>query len=272
MRQYSLMIVDDEELARRHILHDISWETLGVGPLYEAADGEAALEKIPKLRPDIMILDIRMPKLDGIGVLERLPEYGCRPQVIALSSYSDFEAARKMLSSGIVVEYLLKPASEDQLFEAVYKCIEKIEEKNAYAKVQTQPEPEAEEELPESASAEGGRESTGAARTAMIRTVKQYMEEHYVEKLTLAAVAETIPVNASYLSKIFSEVEHMGFADYLCQIRMRHAKELLMNYTLRIYEIAGMVGYQDVKHFMKTFKKHEGVTPSEYREAHLLDF
>lgn len=258
MRQYSLMIVDDEELARRHILQDISWETLGVGPLYEAADGEAALEKIPKLRPDIVILDIRMPKLDGIGVLERLPEYGCRPQVIALSSYSDFEAARKMLSSGIVVEYLLKPASEDQLFEAVYKCIEKIEEKNAYAKVQTQPEPEA--------------ESTGAARTAMIRTVKQYMEEHYVEKLTLAAVAETIPVNASYLSKIFSEVEHMGFADYLCQIRMRHAKELLMNYTLRIYEIAGMVGYQDVKHFMKTFKKHEGVTPSEYREAHLLDF
>lgn len=177
MRQYSLMIVDDEELARRHILQDISWETLGVGPLYEAADGEAALEKIPKLRPDIVILDIRMPKLDGIGVLERLPEYGCRPQVIALSSYSDFEAARKMLSSGIVVEYLLKPASEDQLFEAVYKCIEKIEEKNAYAKVQTQPEPEAEEELPESASAEGGRESTGAARTAMIRAVKQYMEE-----------------------------------------------------------------------------------------------
>ena len=171
MRQYSLMIVDDEELARRHILQDISWETLGVGPLYEAADGEAALEKIPKLRPDIMILDIRMPKLDGIGVLERLPEYGCRPQVIALSSYSDFEAARKMLSSGIVVEYLLKPASEDQLFEAVYKCIEKIEEKNAYAKVQTQPEPEAEEELPESASAEGGRESTGAARTAMIRNL-----------------------------------------------------------------------------------------------------
>lgn len=82
------------------------------------------------------------------------------------------------------------------------------------------------------------------ARTAMIRAVKQYMEEHYAEKLTLAAVAETIPVNASYLSKIFSEVEHMGFADYLCQIRMRHAKELLMNYTLRIYEIAGMVGYR----------------------------
>lgn len=269
MKQYSLMIVDDEELARRHILEDISWETLGVGPLYEASDGEEALEKIPKLHPDIVILDIRMPKLDGIGVIEKLPAYGCRPQIIALSSYSDFEAARKMLSSGMVVEYLLKPASEDQLFEAVYKCIEKMEEKNANAYPQTPAEPEPEDSP---AAFEGGREGTGAARIAMIRTVRQYMEEHYAEKITLTTAAEIVHVNASYLSRIFSEVESMGFADALCQIRIRHAKELLMDYTLRIYEIAGMVGYQDVKHFMKTFKKHEGVTPSEYREEHLLDF
>ena len=265
MKQYSLMIVDDEESARRHILEDISWHTLGVGPLYAAPDGETALQQIPLLKPDIVILDIRMPRLSGTEVLEHLAAAHQRPRVIALSGYSDFEAARKMLSSGIVVEYLLKPASEDQLFEAVYKCIEKIEEENArFAPPLPEPAP-----LP---AAEGYTDRPSGTKAAMVRSVKAYIEQHYAERVTLSLAAQQIFVNASYLSKIFAEVESIGFADYLCQVRIEHAKELLKDYTLRIYEIAERVGYQDVKHFMKTFKKHEGMTPSEYRELHLLDF
>lgn len=266
MKSYSLMLVDDEEMARRHILQDISWNTLGIHPLYGACNGEEALERIPVLRPDIVILDIRMPRLDGPGLLGKLAGAAWKPRVIALSGYSDFEAARKMLSSGIVAEYLLKPASEDQLFEAVYKCIEIIEEKNASAATV--------QEFPEPAAAGGAlrQEKPASTKIAMVSAVKKYIQEHYAEKINLSSAAELVHVNASYLSRIFPEVENMGFADFLCDVRMQRACELLMDYTLRVYEIAALVGYQDVKHFMKTFKRHEGMTPGEYREKHILDF
>lgn len=266
MKHYSLMVADDEESAQRHILEDISWETLGVGPLYAVSDGAAALREIPLVKPDILILDIRMPHVTGTELLEHLTTAAHRPCVIALSGYSDFEAARKMLSSGIVVEYLLKPASEDQLFEAVYKCIERIEGALPHPACAA---PQTAAKLPDTNDCS---ERPSAAKAAMVRSVKSYIEQHYAERVTLALAAQQIFVNASYLSKIFAEVEPMGFADYLCAVRIDHAKELLKDYTLRIYEIAQRVGYQDVKHFMKTFKKRENMTPSEYRELHLLDF
>ena len=69
MKHYSLMVADDEESAQRHILEDISWETLGVGPLYAVSDGAAALREIPLVKPDILILDIRMPHITGTELL-----------------------------------------------------------------------------------------------------------------------------------------------------------------------------------------------------------
>ncbi len=54
----------------------------------------------------------------------------------------------------------------------------------------------------------------------------------------------------------------MGFSEYLSALRIQHAKEALLDYHRRIYEIAAQVGYQDVKHFMKVFKKQVGMTPA----------
>ena len=128
MSNYSLLVADDEEIPRRHILEDISWDTLNIRPLYQASTGWEALALLLKHQPDILILDIRMPGLSGLQLLDELVLRHSSTKVITLSGYSDFEAARKMLSSGMVVEYLLKPASEDELFEAVFKCIERIDQ------------------------------------------------------------------------------------------------------------------------------------------------
>ena len=137
---YSLLVVDDEAISREHVLRDIRWEKLDVKELYEASGGLAALDLIRRHHPDIMILDLRMPEVDGLKVLETMREEKLEVQVIALSGYSDFEAARAMLASGLVVEYLLKPASEDRMFEAVYKCVERIEEKRLVRRIREQEE------------------------------------------------------------------------------------------------------------------------------------
>lgn len=262
--KYSLMIVDDEEHARRHILEDIPWNTLEVGPLYEAAGGHSALEGIVQHSPDILILDIRMPEMDGVELLERIMQLPHRPQIITLSGYSDFDAARKMLSSGIVVEYLLKPASEDEMFEAVYKCIERIDEKRPEpARVQPEEGLDAREPFPPL--------SHGVKRQTVER-VKEYIQENYAKRMTLDMAARYVYVSPTYLSKLFSAVEGIGFSDYLSQVRVQNAKRALLDCRKRIYQVAEEVGYQDVKHFIKVFKKLEGMTPSQYRETQLLEF
>lgn len=274
MGRCSLMVVDDEERARRYIAEDIAWSTLDIGPLFQASNGRDALELLRRHHPDILILDIRMPEMDGIALLEQIMEQGSRsswPQVITLSGYSDFEAARKMLSSGIVVEYLLKPASEDELFEAVYKCIERIEDRRA--DVVSVPETEL-DMASEPVSPEPLDDSTRTKRRMMqiVQQVKLYIQENCAQRITLDSAARQVFLNPTYLSRLFSETEGVGFSDYLTQVRIEMAKTLLMDYRKRIYEIASDVGYQDVKHFMKTFKKQVGMTPSEYREKSISGF
>ena len=292
---YSLLVVDDEDRARRHILEDINWGTLNVGPIYEASDGRIALEMLRRYHPDLMILDIRMPHLDGVGLLDLLTQTdstdtpsgprskagwlrGNLPMVIALSGYSDFEAARRMLSSGIVVEYLLKPASEDQLFEAVYKGIERLDIRRC---VQENREDESEDEASPANEVANRRPNgianrhntmTNPAQIAIIQDVKKYIDQNYPKKLTLNMAADQVHINSSYLSRLFNEVEGIGFSDYLCRVRIDRAKQLLQDYHLKIYEVSDAVGYQDVKHFLKVFKKQTGMTPSEYREQSLMMF
>ncbi len=266
---YSLLVVDDEAISREHVLRDIRWEKLDVKELYEASGGLAALDLIRRHHPDIMILDLRMPEVDGLKVLETMREEKLEVQVIALSGYSDFEAARAMLASGLVVEYLLKPASEDRMFEAVYKCVERIEEKRLVRRIREQ------EELAKDAEWEDRMEPLDLKmpadrKKALIREAEHYIREHYPEKLTLDQVAQQVYVTPGYLSRLFSEIEGTGFTDYLTQVRMEEAKRLLKTRRNKIYEIAERVGYRDVKHFMRVFRKLEKCTPSEYREQILL--
>ena len=98
--KYSLMIVDDEEHARRHILEDIPWSTLEVGPLYEAAGGHSALEGIVQHSPDILILDIRMPEMDGVELLERIMQLPRQPQIITLSDTATLTRRAKCSPAG----------------------------------------------------------------------------------------------------------------------------------------------------------------------------
>lgn len=100
---------------------------------------------------------------------------------------------------------------------------------------------------------------------AVIERVKQYVEQHYEEKITLQVVAKEMYVNASYLSNLFSEVTGVNYSDYVTGVRVRNAKRLLRTTDLSVEEISRRTGFSDSKYFSKVFKRVAGRTPRSYR-------
>lgn len=101
----------------------------------------------------------------------------------------------------------------------------------------------------------------------IVERAMAYIREHYSEDITLKKLSEEVYVNPMYLSRLFKEKAGISYIDYLTEIRIDNAKRLLNDLSLRIYDIAEMVGYESRKHFGKIFKDHTGMSPKEYRNA-----
>ncbi|SFL48996.1 two-component system, response regulator YesN [Paenibacillus sp. 1_12] len=98
-----------------------------------------------------------------------------------------------------------------------------------------------------------------------VEEAKQYIETHLAEEVSLEEVAGRIGLNASYFSQLFKQSTQETFVQYRTRRRMEKAKKLLAQPHYRITDISGEVGYADHPHFTKTFKKHTGLLPSEFR-------
>lgn len=97
---------------------------------------------------------------------------------------------------------------------------------------------------------------------------KQYIQDHYADAITLNEVAESIGFSGSYFSTFFKKETGSGFNQYLTQVRMSAARELLRTTEEPVAEICRMVGYHDLKHFNRTFHRDSGMTPGEYRKIY----
>ena len=97
--------------------------------------------------------------------------------------------------------------------------------------------------------------------------VKQYIEIHYNEEITLKSIASRFYINPGYLSQLFKKELNCNYIDYLTNTRIANAKLLLLNSVHSISEISNLVGYSNVRYFNRLFKKHIGITPSKYRKS-----
>ncbi|TVY11112.1 response regulator [Paenibacillus cremeus] len=101
----------------------------------------------------------------------------------------------------------------------------------------------------------------------VIRDVIDYLNANFKRDISLADAAGHVYLNRSYLSHLFGQETGSNFSDFLTELRIEKAKELFRSTTLKNYEIADEVGYRDFRHFGQIFKKHTGMTPSEYRKV-----
>ncbi|MCR5656940.1 MAG: response regulator [Butyrivibrio sp.] len=103
--------------------------------------------------------------------------------------------------------------------------------------------------------------------TDIIKTSKRYIEENFAKDISLDDVSRVVNISPYYFSKIFKEESGLNFIEYLTNIRIDKAKELLLNSDYSMKEICSMCGYTDPNYFSRSFKKNVGVTPTEYKES-----
>ncbi|MCI5483658.1 MAG: helix-turn-helix domain-containing protein [Clostridiales bacterium] len=243
MKKLRVLLVDDEIMIREGFKHLFDWEAHDCQVVGEAADGMEAMNQIDALQPDIVIMDINIPIMNGLKVIQcsrmKHPEIA----FVIVSGYDDFSYCREALRLKIT-DYILKPVN----YEEFGACIDNL--KIALFRQQ----------LPQ-------EETQGEERPIM--AITRYLQEHLSEDISLSVLAEEFHLSAQYISQLFKSEIGVNFLAYLTNIRMERAKKLLLSTALSIGEISEQLGFGDYRVFTKVFKKSEGVTPSQYRRDFL---
>ena len=125
-----VFLVEDEFVVREGIKNNIDWSSHGYDFCGEAGDGEVAYSMIQKLKPDIVITDIKMPFMDGITLSRMIKSEFPWIEIIILTGYEDFQFAREAIKIGVSC-YLLKPVNGESIMKEVDALSEKIREKKA---------------------------------------------------------------------------------------------------------------------------------------------
>lgn len=119
---YKVLIAEDTSLIRRGIISMVHWDQHNCILAGEAENGKDAIKMLETLSPDIILLDVKMPYIDGIKVLDYITESHIKVKVIMISGYSNFEYVKHALRSN-TVDYILKPIHEEELNQAIAKAV-----------------------------------------------------------------------------------------------------------------------------------------------------
>lgn len=241
-----VLVVDDEAVVRRGVVLGIDWAALGCVVVGEAGNGEEGLALARKTEPGLIITDIRMPRMDGIEMMNALRAQGCTAHVIVLTAYSDFAYARSALKFG-ADDYLLKPFRDQELENAVSAICGKLRKLAP---------------LPESSAPSVRGDTSKYVQEAM-----NYIAAHYADHdISITAIAESLSVSEGHLSHLFKKETNYTIGAYLTQYRIHMAMKLLRDCRCKVYEVAERVGYRDVTYFGSIFKKLTGMSPSDYQD------
>ncbi|MFS0553331.1 response regulator transcription factor [Brevibacillus sp. 179-C9.3 HS] len=244
---YKVLLVEDERMIREGLRMLIEKGTSGFAIMAEAENGKEALHFLRTEMPDLIVTDIRMREVDGLALIGKIREMYEELPIVIISGYGDFHYAQKALKYK-VSDYLLKPIDRLELVSTLSKIRQALDRKK-----------NAREE--ESSADVGHREER-----QIIRKVKAFIHDHLDGDLRLQTLAESVHLNPIYLSQLFKAETGENVSDYITQSRMKRAKQLLQETSLKVYDIARLVGYQSAKHFMIVFKKEVGLTPGSYRD------
>ncbi len=243
-----VLVVEDEEMIRRGIVLTVDWAALDCVVVGEAANGLEALEAVERLRPSLIITDLKMPQMDGLEMLRRLREQGNNVYVIILTAYDSFTYAQSALRLG-AVDFLVKPFHDGDLEQAVTALRRRMEADSGEAALA----------LPELRKGD---------KSKYVLEAMDFIGRHYSDpSISIGLIAQHLGISEGHLSHLFKKETDYTLLNYLTRYRIHKAMELLKDCRVKVYEVAEQVGYRDITYFSATFKKLVGVSPSEYQDT-----
>ena len=245
---YKVVIIDDEPIIVEGLSKVIKWNEYGCSIAGTAYDGKEGMEMIKKIKPDIIFSDIAMPGMNGLQMIAAIRVEQPDTLVAILTGYRDFDYAQTAIRLG-VSRFLLKPSNLTELDEAVQYMVSELKKRHPEQHINPQEEIEAD----------------GSAGSFIVKNALEYMEENYAEKFTLTELAEKMYVSQWHLSKLLNRHTKKSFNELLNEIRVKNAKQLLSDPSLRVGDVAEKVGFLDIAHFSRVFKKYTQMSANEYR-------
>lgn len=236
---YNVIFIDDEPWSAIDAQQSIKWEDYGFTVTKYLSDPKVAIDVICSEQPALCITDICMPNINGLELIRHCLNEGVSTKFILLSGYTEFEYAREAVKLG-VLDYWLKPINPNE----VHKKLESV-----------------------------SRVLSNTTTDLLIddlsddfNDILSYLHENYHQKILLQELADTFGFNKNYLCSLFSNRLGVTFVQYLNEIRIQKACELLASSDLPVAEIGELCGIPDPAYFNKVFKKFTGNTPSKYKE------
>lgn len=240
----NLLLIDDETWFLES-LKEVLGDTYNV---YTASGGKEGVQKYLDIRVDLILLDLAMPEMDGIEVLQRIREVNPWVPVIIMTGHSTIERAETAASLG-VQGYIKKPFDSEVLKEKI-KDILALRDLNLVTAG-----------LPAMivANTEDLKESTFI--------ILKYLHNNYHRRIALKELAKESKQSVSNLCRTFKEGTGITVLDYLQNLRITMAKRLIEKTNYSIATVAKLIGMEDESYFSRIFKREVGTSPNRYRKS-----
>ena len=255
-----LIVEDNNEL--RHFLWNILSETYTV---LEAANGEEGLKLASEAIPDMIISDVMMPVMDGLEMIKRIKENKdiCYVPIILLSAKASLDDRITALEQGID-DYITKPFSSSYLKARIASLFTKRKQLQEIFMKQLS----ANNETDNSKNWTPSEPEVMPHDKLFMKEVMDFLEDQMDNPdLVIDDFANKLLLSRSIFYRKLKSIVGMPPVDFIREIRVKRAAQLIRNDVYNFSQIAYMTGFSDPKYFSRCFKKHMGVTPSEYKNS-----
>lgn len=254
--KYKVLVAEDELIERMVLCKTLRKHLGELCDIFESKNGREALEVFVQEQPQIAILDIEMPGINGLEVARKIRESKKDCVIMFLTGFDKFSYAKQAISVR-ALEYLLKPYNEQEL---IYAAEEAMQHASRFAQKENRDEDLA-DDVPLSRE-----EDNESLRLSLIREdIRTYIGENFQDDISMQSAAQFMGYSEAYFCKLFKQCFKVNFSAYLNEYRIDKAKVMMADPRINIKDIGTACGYSDSNYFARVFKRITGQTPSEYR-------